>query len=508
MRLVLNCARVEANNTLTGGGGMTAVSRALRRAVRFRREILLTTFLTSVLVALAAAANAPAANEPAAPQVQGPTTEQAMPQWQHSIRVLPLPSGGCFNASYPEVQWHKVACTTAPNYPQLPAQGSFDQEVGNDNDYSAEVSGKITSAIGSFPSVSSGASETGVNPNTNTAEANTFTLQLNSNFFSSPACKGHGKPSKCKGWEQFIYADSAQENLVYMQYWLLKYNKTCPSGWQNGEPRATEISCFMNSKATTLSGGRLTAAGLMGTTFEGSADVNGNDAVVLTTESGNATATDAGNVLSLGKGWKAAEFAVVGDCCRTTAAFSANTTLTVQTVVKSKSNSAPKCISEGFTGETNNLNLEGTPALSPQPFPTIASQQTNGSATTASCATIGATPTAKATANIQGGNGACGENQTGDPVLGTVKFTRKENVLDFVAVLKHGEPNQEYGVDIAGNGCEFLGRTGEFTTNGNGVGKSQGSVEVPPGDTEFFADVDPYGFNEAPANDTPYVSLP
>jgi hypothetical protein len=355
--------------------------------------------------------------------------------------------------------------------------------------------------------VSGGASETGINPNTHAAEANTFTLQLNSNFFSSPACKGHGSPSKCKGWEQFVYADSANENAVYMQYWLLDYNKTCPSGWTNGEPGATEISCYKNSKAGTLSGGRLTAAGLMGTTFEGSADVNGNDAVVMTTASGNATAIGAGNVLSLGKGWKAAEFAVVGDCCRTTATFSANTTITVQTVVKSKSDSAPKCIPEGFTGETNNLNLEGTPALSSQPFPTIASQQTNGSATTASCATIGGGPKTAATANIQGGNGACGENQTGDPVLGTVKFTRKENVLNFVAVLKHGEPNQEYGVDIAGNGCVFLGRTGEFKTNASGAGKSKGSVEVPPGDTEFFADVDSFGFHEA-SNDTPYVSLP
>jgi hypothetical protein len=332
--------------------------------------------------AMAAAANASAASE------------QAVQQWSHSIRVLPLPSGGCFNASYPLVQWHKVACKAAPDHPYLPARGPFPGEVGNGNDYSAEVSGLITSAIGSIPSVSAGASEKGIDPNTGTSEPNTFTLQLNSNFFaSSPMCAGHGLPSACQGWQQFVYADSPQENEVFMQYWLLQYNNTCPSGWNSFSfSGSSEIYCYKNSSASTLSGGRLAVSGLSSTTFEGSANVSGKDAVVLTTASGHATATGAGSVLSLGNGWKAAEFAIVGDCCGTQATFSANTTITVHTVVKSNSDGPPTCVNEGFTGETNNLNLEGTPALPTQPFPTIASQQTNGSATAASCATVGIGP--------------------------------------------------------------------------------------------------------------------
>jgi hypothetical protein len=343
----------------------------------------------AVAAVLTIGATAAGANASAA------ATEQAIQQWGRGIRVLPLPSRGCYNASYPRVQWQKVACRVAPHHPFLPAhaQESFLQEVGDANDYSAEVAGLITSAIGSIPSVSAGASETGVDPNTRASDANTFSLQLNSEFFpaTTTICKGHGLPSLCSGWQQFVYVDSPEENEVFMQYWIIKYNNPCPSGWwEYSFPMSTEIYCYKNSSASTLSGDRLTVSGLAGTTFEGSANASGNDAVVMTTASGNATATGAGSVLGLGNEWKAAEFGVFGDADGSQATFSARTTITVHTVVKSNSDEPPACVPEGFTGETNNLNLEGTPALSTQPFPTIASRQTNASgATPASCATFG-----------------------------------------------------------------------------------------------------------------------
>lgn len=119
------------------------------------------------------------------------------------------------------------------------------------------------------------------------------------------------------------------------------------------------------------------------------------------------------------------------------------------------------------------------------------------------------TPPAKATANIQGGNGYCGENLEELPVLGTVKFQRKGNVLKVAARLKTGVANTTYGIDIAGPGCEYLGRLGEFTTNKKGAGHGKGEITVPEGDTEFFADVDYEGFHGfGGQGDTPYVSLP
>ncbi|HTY96374.1 MAG TPA: Ig domain-containing protein [Solirubrobacteraceae bacterium] len=356
------------------GRAVLTASKTPTRGLPCRARALLCALLACALGALAWSAAASAASE------------QAIHQWRGSIRALKVPGRGCFNASYPRVGWSKVSCRAAPRHPYPPAQRSLVQEVGNGNDYSAEVPGLITSVTGSFPSLSAGATETApIPPPGKESAANTFSLQLNSNFFSSPACGGR---SGCEGWQQFVYADSPTENEVFMQYWLLRYNKKCPVGWnQFLFESSSDIYCYRNSGASQLPGGRLTASELTGTSLEASADAGGQDAVVLTTPSGTATATGAGEMLSLSDGWKAAEFALVGDCCATQATFSANTTMTVQTVIRSNTEAPPTCVNEGFTGETNNLDLEGTPALAIQPFATMASQQTNGEATPASCAT-------------------------------------------------------------------------------------------------------------------------
>jgi hypothetical protein len=113
--------------------------------------------------------------------------------------------------------------------------------------------------------------------------------------------------------------------------------------------------------------------------------------------------------------------------------------------------------------------------------------------------------TRKATAPIQGGNAFCGENHSELPVLGTASFTRKRNRLTLAVALEHGAPSTTYDVELYGNLCHDLGVKFDLTTNSKGVGKAKGTVEVPEGDTEFFAD--PYSESTG-SNDTPYVSLP
>ena len=268
------------------------------------------------------------------------------------------------------------------------------QGVGNGNDYAGEVSGLITSAVGSVPDISAGTTEGGENPDTKVSESNIFSLQVNSNRFSSPVCAGPGISSQCQGWEQFVYNDSPQENNLFMQYWLLHYGAKCPQDWDT-DTSTTPNSCYTNSEEKPWPGERLTPSDLTGVTLEGSANANGQDAVVMTTDSGQAGAVGAGSVLGLGSGWKGAEFAVVGDAEGSQAIFSEKTTLTAQLVLNSNSTTAPTCVTEGgqFTGwtaETNNLNLEATPVLSSQSAPTIASRQTNESPPSlpASCATF------------------------------------------------------------------------------------------------------------------------
>jgi hypothetical protein len=337
--------------------------------------------LASVVAALVAAASASAATSPVG--------QAKFQKWDQAIQHLPVPGKGCFTASYPRVQWQKAACRAAPDHPYAPAQGHRPQTVGNRNDFAAEVSGLMSSATGTVASVSSGTTETGLQNGTGSPVANTFALQLNVKPFTTTTCAGTGNPTGCQGWQQFIYSTTG--NDVFIQYWLLRYNAACPTGWKTFQfPMDTDIYCWRNApttSASTLPGGPLTAPGLAGVTLTGTANASGNDTAVLIAPSGHATSTGVGNMLGLGSAWTGVEFAVVGDCCSSQAMFSPGTTINVHTTTHNGTRSAPMCVVEGFTGETNNLNLSGTPALPTQASPTIASQQTNSPGTAASCAT-------------------------------------------------------------------------------------------------------------------------
>lgn len=348
-----------------------------------RTPILGVMVIASVLIALGTSAASAASG---APQARG------VGKWQQAMEKLRVPGKGCFKASFPKVEWLKTACKKAPRHPYPPARGHRPQIVGNGNDYSAEVSsGLINSVTGSFDSVSAGATETGQQNGGGPQVANTFSLQINSKPFTTTACAGSPNPG-CRGWQQFIY--STTYNVVFMQYWLLKYNTTCPAGWNTFTfPMSTDIYCYKNSASGTLSGGPLTVGGLTGTRLTGSAHNPGNDSVVMTTGGGMASAVGAGSVLRLANGWKGVEFAIVGDCCGSQANFSAGTSIRVRTTVHNGTTNAPLCVLEGFTGETNNLNLAATPAIGVQPAPTIVSNQTSapGMAGCAAAAGLGDT---------------------------------------------------------------------------------------------------------------------
>jgi hypothetical protein len=134
----------------------------------------------------------------------------------------------------------------------------------------------------------------------------------------------------------------------------------------------------------------LTAKQLAKVKLVGSATSGGNDEVSLTIGTGQATlVTNPDSVVDLASYWNTTEWGVFGDGGGGEAFFNANTTLEARTVLKATSSSAPACVSEGFTGETNNLTLTATPALGSKTSPTMASEQTDGTAGTASCAVAG-----------------------------------------------------------------------------------------------------------------------
>jgi len=292
-------------------------------------------------------------------------TAQTKTQWHEEIANLRTPASGCYHASYPSVQWHATKCLVAPNVPLAPRLQTRGGPltIGNGADYSAQVTGKISQATGTFDNVKSTLTEKGQIGGTGPQVTNAFTLQLNSEFFSTPVCSGSGTPSKCLGWQQFIYAYhySGNTNMVFMQYWLLYWDTTCPAGWFTYNT-GSYVFCYENSSATSY--GSLPAKDLGDISFVAKASSGGNDQVTLSSSLGGASsASGSDSKLDLAGAWNTTEWGVFGDAGGAEANFGADSTLEAQTTLQATSSSAPTCVVEGFTGETNNLNLTKTKAL-------------------------------------------------------------------------------------------------------------------------------------------------
>jgi hypothetical protein len=317
-----------------------------------------------------------------------PPSALAQAQWQGEIANVPTPGHGCYHASYPALQWQATPCMVAPNLafaPHLPGEGVFSPVVGNGNDYSAKVTGTTSKATGTFTHVTAGITEKGKVDNTGSKVANAFSLQLNSQFYTDPpACSGSANPADCLGWQQFVYAfhASGTTNAVFMQYWLIYYDTTCPVGWYT-DVSGPYTHCYTNSPATAY--GSLPASALGQTTFVGQAASGGNDTVTLSSPSGASSVSNNDNKLDLSAYWNATEWGIFGDAGGGQADFGANSKLEPVTTLQGTSSSAPTCVVEGFTGETNNLKLTKTKALGPESSPTMADTQTNGTLKTPSC---------------------------------------------------------------------------------------------------------------------------
>jgi hypothetical protein len=332
-------------------------------------------------------AAAPSSQPTAQPQVFSPEERLKREEWQRAMSQVPVPKKGCYNSAYPSREWQEVPCGQPSKFPNPPAGGPRPNVVGNGNDISAVVSGpNISSATGSFDSVTPAtvtvSGPWGGNPNA----ANAFTLQINSQFFSTPACNGH---AGCVGWQQFIYSQNQCSGpCVFMEYWLINYGASCPAGqpWiQAGN------SCWFNSANNAASA--VTAAQLQGTTLTGTA-AGGTDTVVLTSPGGNATATAADSVVSLEAAWNTAEFNIFGDCCSTQTNFSPGTTVVTRTRVNNGTTAAPACTTQGFTAETNNLSFGPSPPAATAPGPAVIFTASSAGGAPSNCAaatTIGDT---------------------------------------------------------------------------------------------------------------------
>jgi hypothetical protein len=274
-----------------------------------------------------------------------PAEAQRQANWRDAIAKLPTPAEGCFKAAYPTATWTKVQCTVAPTRPYMPRHGHRGYTVGNGNDYAAVVSTIIGTAVGNFPTVTGLKTETGYG-----GQANAYSLQLNSQFFTTSVCNGASNPSNCLGWEQFVYSNTSQ--AAFMQYWLINYGNSCPSGgWMSYSG-----SCYRNSAAVSTPAQTITQLPYLKVSAK--AVSGGTDTFVFTTKTEAYTTTGNDSVVNLAKAWHQSEFNVVGDGGGSAAKFNKGTSLTVKIALTDGSSSAPTCEGDdGTTGETNNLTL-------------------------------------------------------------------------------------------------------------------------------------------------------
>lgn len=304
--------------------------------------------------------------------------------WNGQMLNVPFPKRGCFKAGAPWLQWIEVACKAPRARPFLPSLGPVPQTVGDHSDFSAEVTGLMTSATGSFPSVTGVTSETGQAGGFGEQVPDTYSLQLNTKPFSTPQCAGH---PDCLGEQQFVYTN---EGTALIQYWLLHYNDSCPAGWGSYSPSASEVYCYTNGdNSVEVPPQPITNLGNLSLT--GTANAGGDDSIIMSVSATEYAAANMGSVLGLGSAWSGAEFIIVGDCCASQANFNDGSTIVVRTTVHNGTTNAPACVLAGYTSETNNLTMVETPAITAGPSPRIESKQSNIPGEPGTCARAGGT---------------------------------------------------------------------------------------------------------------------
>lgn len=301
------------------------------------------------------AQNGAAPQSPASDVDTQKPSAQAREDYRMRMAQIPLPGKGCFEAHYPNAAWQTTTCGVPSKYPNPVARGASPTFVGGGNDYFMQVTGNISSATGSFDSVSGVTTEYGSKfGNLGVVSPNTYSLQLNANIFFTPACSG------CLGWEQFILSQSqcSPSACIFIEYWLLNHPSPCPAGGWTFYPGSatTTPGCFINTAVAFLPVQPLADLGIL----KLSGTVSGGlDIVTLSTASGNIVATAQDSILSLAQGWTGGEYNLVGDCCASEAFFNSGSNITVRLSANNETTNIPSCTTSfnGATAETNNLNI-------------------------------------------------------------------------------------------------------------------------------------------------------
>ncbi|XTZ17445.1 hypothetical protein ACQSSU_08810 [Micromonospora echinospora] len=301
-----------------------------------------------------------------------PATVENLQAWHLKlVKETPPEGGGCFTARYPTLVWLERACAPATSGPMLPrtteqapppVSDPVPLVVGGNAHFVAETpdpTKPIVQAFGTFDEARNMDTVKTVNPLTGVVTDGAYSLQLNTNFFSTPACADATVPANCQGWMQFVFANQPGGAELFIEYWLRRYDKACPTGWTPWNYGTGNTDCFIKTPPSTLASvpvGRLDEMELSG-------DVQG-PVPVASLRVGQDVTFNVGSttdLVKIGANWKQAEFNVFGNGFASEAQFPANAYSKVRTRINYGGTAAPVCVEAGFTSESNNLNYGSKP---------------------------------------------------------------------------------------------------------------------------------------------------
>jgi hypothetical protein len=286
--------------------------------------------------------------------------------WRASLMRAPLPTSGCFEASYPSVAWVRAACSTAPNLPPSVARESHSDFLGQPTLVAPNL---ISAAAGSFPSATI-TGETNDPTAGVTGKSSVYSLQINSNLFFSTTCSG---VPNCRGWEQFVYQNYPTKGFLAIWDWTM--GKPHPRG---GNWKCGRVYCYYLSRALTTPVQSI--AGLVDMSLAGSAAAGGNS-IILSTPQHMYAIRKAQNdgIVDLAKHWQTAQFNVYGIGNSSIAQFTPGSTIALRLEADFGAKTAPACDPTfSYTGESNNLLFVTAPSTAPPAeHPSILFEETN-----------------------------------------------------------------------------------------------------------------------------------
>ena len=186
---------------------------------------------------------------------------------------------------------------------------------------------------------------------------------------------------------------------MYIQYWLIDYNTTCPSNWNqfsfSGDP---DILCWRNNSIQSVPVPNQPITNLRQLRLTGTVSA-GSDSVNFASAS-NVYSAVGDDSVNAAAGWNSAEFGVFGNGGNALgggqATFNDGSTIVPRTRIVYGGIDAPNCVSGGFTGETNNLSFGPAAPVAPgSGGPALLSTQSSTGGSPTSCAaatTVGGTP--------------------------------------------------------------------------------------------------------------------